>query len=103
ERVGQLMRTLPAAALLYRASVNKWWFDDLYHLLFVVIGGRIADGLRWFDVHVIDGAVNGVAVVTVRTGGRIGRIQTGQVQNYALGIAVGLVLMAVGYLVSVGR
>ena len=103
ERVAQLMRTLPAAALLYRASVNKWWFDDLNHLLFVVIGGRIADGLRWFDVHVIDGAVNGVAVVTVRTGGRIGRIQTGQVQNYALGIAVGLVLMAVGYLVSVGR
>ena len=28
---------------LYRASLNKWWFDDLNHLLFVVIGGRIAD------------------------------------------------------------
>ena len=28
---------------LYRASANKWWFDDINHLLFVVIGGRLAD------------------------------------------------------------
>jgi NADH-quinone oxidoreductase subunit L len=100
ERVAKLVRTVPGAALLYRASVNKWWFDDLNDLLFVRIGGRVADGLRWFDVHVIDGAVNGVAAATLRTGGRIARIQTGQVQNYALGIAVGLVAMALGYLIS---
>jgi NADH-quinone oxidoreductase subunit L len=100
ERVAELVRTVPGAALLYRASVNKWWFDDLNDMLFVRIGGRVADGLRWFDVHVIDGAVNGVAAATQRTGGRIARIQTGQVQNYALGIAVGLVAMALGYLVS---
>ncbi|HET9345660.1 MAG TPA: NADH-quinone oxidoreductase subunit L, partial [Candidatus Limnocylindrales bacterium] len=25
---------------LYRASANKWWFDDIHHVLFVVIGGR---------------------------------------------------------------
>ena len=100
ERVAELVRTVPGAALLYRASVNKWWFDDLNDLLFVRIGGRVADGLRWFDVHVIDGAVNGVAAAALRTGGRIARIQTGQVQNYALGIAVGLVAMALGYLIS---
>ena len=29
---------------LYRASANKWWFDDINHLLFVVVGGRVADG-----------------------------------------------------------
>src|SRR5207247_9469262 len=27
---------------LYRASANKWWFDDIHNLLFVVIGGRLA-------------------------------------------------------------
>ena len=26
------------APFLYRASLNKWWFDDLNHVLFVVIG-----------------------------------------------------------------
>jgi NADH-quinone oxidoreductase subunit L len=103
ERVAELVRTLPAAAVLYRASVNKWWFDDLNHLLFVVVGGRVTDGLRWFDEHVVDGAVNGVAAVTVGTGRRIGRIQTGRVQNYALGIALGLVAMALGYLVTGAR
>ena len=29
---------------LYRASLNKWWFDELNHLLFIVIGGRVAGG-----------------------------------------------------------
>ena len=25
----------PGLPFLYRASLNKWWFDDLYHLLFM--------------------------------------------------------------------
>ena len=32
----------PGLPFLYRASLNKWWFDELNHLLFIVIGGRIA-------------------------------------------------------------
>jgi hypothetical protein len=40
---------------LYRASLNKWWFDELYDLLFIRIGGRIAafKGVRddYKDVH----------------------------------------------------
>ena len=43
---------------LYRASLNKWWFDDLNHLLFIVIGGRVAAFLWWFDRVVVDGTVN---------------------------------------------
>src|SRR4029079_2692237 len=43
---------------LYRASVNKWWFDDINNLLFVVIGGRFANALAWSDRNVIDGIVN---------------------------------------------
>jgi NADH-quinone oxidoreductase subunit L len=103
ERVARIVRSSPEWTFLYRASVNKWWFDDINNLLFVVVGGRVADGLRWFDVHVIDGAVNGLAALTRSTGGRIARFQTGRVQNYAFGIALGLVLMAVGFLVAVPR
>jgi NAD(P)H-quinone oxidoreductase subunit 5 len=102
-RVGELVRTLPGAASLYRASLNKWWFDDLNHLLFVVVGGRIAALLLWWDVRVVDGAVNGVAAVTLRTGDRLRRIQTGRVQNYALGIALGLVAMALLFLLAAPR
>ena len=79
---------------LYRASLNKWWFDELYHLLFIVIGGRIASFLWWFDRNVVDGSVNDLARTTIGAGRRLQRVQTGRVQNYALGIALGLIVMA---------
>ncbi len=88
---------------LYRASLNKWWFDDLNHLLFIVIGGRVAAGLWWFDRVVIDGTVNGIGEATRNAGGGLRRIQTGRVQNYALGIAIGLLVMAGSFLVIAGQ
>ncbi|MHB8398101.1 MAG: NADH-quinone oxidoreductase subunit L [Candidatus Limnocylindrales bacterium] len=88
---------------LYRASLNKWWFDDLYDLLFIRIGGRVAAGLWWFDRNVVDGAVNGIGALTVSSGRGLRRVQTGHVQNYALGIALGLIVMAGSYLLIVGH
>ena len=58
-------------------------------------GGVVANGAAWFDVHIIDGAVNGVASVTQKAGDEIRQTQTGRVQNYALGIAAGLIAIAV--------
>ncbi|HEV8516481.1 MAG TPA: NADH-quinone oxidoreductase subunit L [Candidatus Limnocylindrales bacterium] len=86
---------------LYRASAAKWWFDDLNDLLFVRIGGVVAQGIWWFDVNVVDGAVNAVGRLTQSSGREIRQIQTGRVQNYALGIALGLLVVAVSYLVVV--
>ncbi len=88
---------------LYRASLNKWWFDELYHLLFIVIGGRIAGFLWWFDRKVVDGSVNDLAMTTVGAGRRLQGVQTGRVQNYALGIALGLIVMAGSFLILAGR
>src|SRR3954468_1598282 len=83
---------------LYRASYAKWWFDDLNDLIFVRFGGLVARALWWFDVRVIDGTVNGIGSLTQETGTGIRRIQTGRVQNYALGIAAGMLLIAVTYI-----
>ena len=88
---------------LYRASANKWWFDDINHVLFVVIGGRFANALAWFDRNVVDGIVNGIGALTRRSGGGLARVQTGRVQNYALGIALGLIAMAGSYFLILGR
>jgi len=85
-------------APLYRASYNRWWFDELNDLIFVRFGSLVARGLWWFDARIVDGAVNGIAAVTQRTGSGIRQIQTGRVQNYALGIAVGLLVIAITYL-----
>ncbi len=92
-----------ATRFLYRASFNKWWFDDLNHLLFMVIGGRVASAFWWFDRAVVDGTVNGVGRLTVGAGRGLRRVQTGRVQNYALGIAIGLIVMAGSYLLIVAR
>jgi NADH-quinone oxidoreductase subunit L len=100
ERVRELTARVP---FLYRASLNKWWFDDLYHLLFIVIGGRIAAAIWWFDREVVDGTVNAIGSGTIETGRGLRRIQTGRVQNYALGIAIGLIVMAGSYLLLIER
>ena len=90
-----------ATRFLYRASLNKWWFDDLNDLLFMQIGGRIAMACWWFDRTVVDGTVNGLGSVAAGLGNGLRRVQTGRVQNYALGIAIGLIVMAGSYLVIV--
>jgi NADH-quinone oxidoreductase subunit L len=79
---------------LYNASLNKWYFDDLNHLVFFVFGNKVAAGVMWFDVRVVDGVVNGIGAVTQSAGDGIRRVQTGHVQNYALGIALGLIVIA---------
>jgi NADH:ubiquinone oxidoreductase subunit 5 (subunit L)/multisubunit Na+/H+ antiporter MnhA subunit len=88
---------------IYTGSVNKWWFDDLNDRIFVRFGGRVAAALWWFDVRVIDGTVNGIAGLTQEAGRGIRQIQTGRVQNYALGIALGLLVIGFTYLFVVVR
>jgi NADH-quinone oxidoreductase subunit L len=98
QRPEQVERVTTRLQPLYRASFNRWWFDELNDLIFVRIGGVVARALWWFDVRIVDGTVNGIAFVTQRTGGGIRQIQTGRVQNYALGIAAGLLVIAISYL-----
>jgi NADH-quinone oxidoreductase subunit L len=50
----------------------------------------LSDGV---DRAGIDGAVNGIATAARGTGGGLRRLQTGLVRNYALGIALGTVLL----------
>ncbi|MFL5687361.1 MAG: NADH-quinone oxidoreductase subunit L [Chloroflexota bacterium] len=90
-----------ATRFAYRGSLNKWWFDELNDLVFIRLGGRVAAFLWWFDRTIIDGTVNGLGTLTRDAGGGLRRIQTGRVQNYALGIAIGLLVMAGSFLVIV--
>ena len=102
----ELVREISARSglsFLYRASLNKWWFDELNHLLFIVIGGRLAQAIWWFDREVVDGTVNGIGSSTISVGRGLRRVQTGRVQNYALGIALGLIVMAGSYLLLAGN
>jgi len=84
---------------MYAASVNKYYVDDLYQLVFARGGVLLGNVLWWFDAKVIDGAVNGAGWVAQRSGGLLRKVQTGRVENYGLGMAAGLVLVLLAYLV----
>lgn len=98
------------AGFLYKGSLNKWYFDDIYNAVFLNGSHVVMKALRWFDETVIDGIVNGAASITTffsrisgwidnhivdglvngtaasadRAGALLSRIQTGKVQSYLL-------------------
>ncbi|HEY8177148.1 MAG TPA: NADH-quinone oxidoreductase subunit L [Candidatus Limnocylindria bacterium] len=84
---------------LYAASVNKFYIDELYLAVFARGGVRLGRALWWFDANVIDGIVNGAGWLAQRIGSILRKLQTGRTQNYGLGIASGLVLVLIAYLV----
>jgi proton-translocating NADH-quinone oxidoreductase chain M len=106
---------------LHRILWNKLYLDELYRALFVRsveglsraatwIDRRLIDGLvgavgrvatvlaragGWLDGVVVDGAVNGIAALTLAGGRRLQRLQTGRINHYVVGIAVGAALLVV--------
>ena len=78
---------------MYRASVNKYYVDDLYQLVWARGGVLVSNALWWFDAKVIDGAVNGAGWLASTVGGGLRKVQTGRVENYGLGIAAGLAIV----------
>jgi NADH-quinone oxidoreductase subunit L len=75
------------------------WFDT--NIVDGVINGlaALARASAWvtgaIDHHLVDGAVNGLADLLLGTGRAIGRVQTGRINNYVLGVAVGVVVLIV--------
>jgi NADH-quinone oxidoreductase subunit L len=82
---------------MYRASVNKYYVDDIYQLVWARGGVLLSNALWWFDAKVIDGAVNGAGRLSRTIGGWLRKTQTGRVENYGLGIAAGLAVVLLVY------
>jgi NADH-quinone oxidoreductase subunit L len=82
---------------IYTVFFNKYWMDALYEKAIVNLAllGGLFRGFQWLDTHIVDGAANGTAEVTVEGGKVIRRAQTGQLQLYALTIGVGLVAIII--------
>ncbi len=102
ERVGSAERFVERIPLglgpgMYRASVNKYYVDDIYGLVFARGGVLFSEALWWFDAKVIDGAVNGAGWLASRIGGGLRKLQTGRVENYGLGMAAGLAVVLLIY------
>ena len=98
------VRLAAAFPAVYRFLLNKWYFDELYDRIFVQPARRLAQVLwKTGDVKIIDGMPNGAARLTVQASGRMVRLQSGRVANYAFAMIIGLVLFVSIFLFGVGR
>ena len=71
-----------------------WYYDRTVTEFMGGPGRRAFDWItNWFDRVIIDGAVNGVGWVTRTVGRGARRTQTGYVRNYALTVAIGVVVL----------
>ncbi|MEZ4532099.1 MAG: NADH-quinone oxidoreductase subunit L [Thermomicrobiales bacterium] len=79
---------------LYKFLYNKWYFDEVYNADVVFPMRRLAMYL-WtvIDVKVIDGTLMGVARGVEELSQGLRTLQTGLVRNYALAIALGMVVI----------
>ncbi|WP_254543678.1 NADH-quinone oxidoreductase subunit L [Halomarina pelagica] len=74
---------------------NNYYQDEYQVWLAEGLTANVARGADKFDQGVIDGVVNGVSSVSLFSGSRIRRIQTGIVSNYAALLTLGLVALIV--------
>lgn len=78
----------------YAFSFNKWYVDELYDRTIVRPTVALANGLwKKVDVAVIDAMVNGVGAAAVAWARGMRLVQSGQVQHYALAMALGAVVI----------
>ena len=85
---------------LHRAASHRFYIDEVY--LFVtkkIIFNCISRSIAWFDRHVIDGAMDGLAYVTNRMSVAVRGLQSGQIQQYAFVFLLGTVVITVLVLV----
>ena len=86
---------------VYQFLLNKWYFDELYDAMFVQPLKNVSCSCgRWWTLGVIDAAVNGVATGIAAISQRVRHVQTGLVANYALAIALGMVVIVGVYLTA---
>jgi NADH-quinone oxidoreductase subunit L len=106
---------------IYTFLRNKWYFDELYAVLFVRPAHVVSDvvarcdrkGIDWFidstagwvtslaklddliDRYFVDGFVNLLAAWTFSTGRWMKRVQTGSLRQYVMLIVIGTVALTI--------
>jgi len=86
--------------VVYDLVYHKYYVDEIYDATVVEPIKQGSDFLwHGVDEKVVDGAANGSAGTIAWLSGHIRKLETGFVQNYALAILLGVVLIA-GYLIG---
>jgi NADH-quinone oxidoreductase subunit L len=85
---------------LYKLSLNKWYFDEIYEAALVKPTKKLGDFLwKIIDMKIVDGMPNGAAAFCKTMSHKISKIQTGYIYSYSLWMALGLIAI-VFFLIS---
>lgn len=82
---------------LYQLSLNKWYIDEIYDVVFVQGTRNLAKQVLEIDIRIVDGLVNLAGFVTLISGEGLKYLENGRAQFYALivfGAVLGLVLLS---------
>lgn len=90
---------------IYQFLLNKWYFDELYDLLFVRSAFRFGHALwKKGDGAVIDGlGPDGISSMVRRLSGQAVRLQSGFLYHYAFAMMIGLIAFASWYIFGFGN
>ncbi|MGY6645438.1 MAG: NADH-quinone oxidoreductase subunit L [Salinarimonas sp.] len=91
--------------MIYRFLLNKWYFDELYDIIFVRPAKRLGQFLwRTGDGKIIDGmGPDGISARVLDTTSWVVRLQTGYVYHYAFTMLVGVAALVTWYLIAGAR
>ncbi len=89
---------------LYNFLLNKWYFDEIYDVVFVRPAAWLGSFFwRRGDGTIIDGTINGVAMGVVPTFTRaVNRAQSGYVFHYAFAMVIGLAVLLTWFTITRG-
>ena len=95
------MKVVDAAALarafgpIRTAALRGFWVDQAFLGAYRGVVLMLSRAIGWLDRYIVDGVVNVVSAWTVMLGDGIRRVQTGRVQDYVTGVAVGVLIVGV--------
>lgn len=79
---------------LWTAAYHRFYWDELYMwVTHKVIFNSICRPIAWFDRHIIDGTMDGFAIVTNKLSYAIRGFQSGNVQVYVWWYLLGAMLL----------
>ncbi len=81
---------------------DAWGYDRAVSAFMGGPGRDAFEGVAWADQHLIDGAVTGTGRLVQGTGGKVRKVQSGNLRNYAAAVGVGVVLLLIWFVVARG-
>jgi NADH-quinone oxidoreductase subunit L len=86
---------------LYNILYHKYYIDEIYAWLIAVFVDGGARVMEWFDLKIVNGAVDGLAFFTGWSGKMLRYTEDGQVQSYALYLVAGVFIILVAAMCAV--